>query len=72
MILSALPLEQSRILGYTDLGEVAYAPPPASDRSKGKLYLWDALCTHLVNVLAGVTEAVALLNSNPDSSPPAP
>ena len=37
VILSALPLEQNRILGDTDLGEVAEAAPPTSDGSEGKL-----------------------------------
>ena len=37
MILSASPLEQNRILGDTDLGEVAEAAPPTSDGSEGKL-----------------------------------
>jgi len=36
VILSAYPLEQNRILGYTDLGEVVEAPPPTSDGSEGK------------------------------------
>ena len=31
MILSAPPLEQNRILGDTDLGQVAEAAPPTSD-----------------------------------------
>ena len=38
VILSALPLEQNRILGNTDLGEVAEAAPPTSDGSKGNLF----------------------------------
>ena len=33
VILSASPLEQNRILGNTDLGEVAEAAPPTSDGS---------------------------------------
>ena len=37
MILSASPLEQNRILGNTDLGEVVEAAPPTSDGSEGKL-----------------------------------
>ena len=36
VILSASPLEQNRILGDTDLGEVAEAAPPTSDGSEGK------------------------------------
>ena len=35
VILSASPLEQNRILGDTDLGEVAEAAPPTSDGSEG-------------------------------------
>ena len=37
VILSAPPLEQNRILGYTDLGEVAEAAPPTSDGSESNL-----------------------------------
>ena len=37
VILSVLPLEQNRILGYTDLGEVEEAAPPTSDGSKPNL-----------------------------------
>ena len=34
---SASPLEQNRILGDTDPGELAEAAPPTSDASEGKL-----------------------------------
>ena len=37
VILSASPLEQNRILGDTDLGEVAEAGPPTSDGSESNL-----------------------------------
>ena len=37
VILSASPLEQNRILGDTNLGEVAEAAPPTSDGSESNL-----------------------------------
>ena len=38
VILSVLPLEQNRILGDTDLGEVAEAALPTSDGSEGTVH----------------------------------
>ena len=35
-------MEQNRILGDTDLGEVAEAAPPTSDGSEGKWVVWFA------------------------------
>ena len=45
VILSASPLEQNRILGDTDLGEVAEAAPPTSDGSEGKPLMMAAAAT---------------------------